>query len=677
MAYSALELMRQANLEKYGLDVGPEQPELVGSGNDLKSAALRFLHERCEGYRFDEAAAQREAGGGGFEGTSIAPEQIPYNMQMDIDRLCFERELERFIDSGVAADAYTIYYSYLEMLFGHYGKSKKMVELLSEYENNGSSLLMKHRDHYSHSVYVFTLGLAIFETNPTYRASFAEFYKLGDPDGHEAAHFFLTYWGLAALFHDIGYPFELPFEQVISYFEVDSEDRGPGSIYIAYHDLDRLTALTPEATAHLEGIFGRRFTSTNELLAFDLATKLGEEYHFDEEYMLDVVRRKPTAPSDFGYFMDHGWFSSARLYQELVEALGDDGVKAAHVDALSAILMHNSLYKFAIAFYKAKDPAKRGAPFRMELHPLAWLLMLCDELQCWDRTAYGRNSRTELHPMAADFDFSDGAIRGTYYYDAAEGEKIEEFEERYAAWEEGGEQGDPPRLKAYSDMAEKEQRFVRDIESIVDTSAAPLTIKPDIRLADRSRKRTYLSSSNFLHLYDFAVALNARYAHSGDEREVDTEELEHEFEELSLEYQLSNINQAKSFDRYLNAIRCFYTDRPVDFDMLRAFTPEQTAVFAPMEHKRWVMEHASMGWRKGEDYERLAEEHGENARDLRERFRMHKLAMDGSPSEEEIIEHYEGLSEEDKGKDWKPFNSMLELIKKFDGLRIYRLDESA
>ncbi len=30
-----------------------------------------------------------------------------------------------------------------------------MIELLSEYEANGSGLLMKHRDHYSHSVYVF------------------------------------------------------------------------------------------------------------------------------------------------------------------------------------------------------------------------------------------------------------------------------------------------------------------------------------------------------------------------------------------------------------------------------------------------------------------------------------------------------------------------------------------
>ena len=31
------------------------------------------------------------------------------------------------------------------------------------------------------------------------------------------------------------------------------------------------------------------------------------------------------------------------------------------------------------------------------------------------------------------------------------------------------------------------------------------------------------------------------------------------------------------------------------------------------------------------------------------------------------------LSPEDQGKDWLPFNSMLKLLRKYDGLRIYQL----
>jgi hypothetical protein len=198
---------------------------------------------------------------GKWRGTSIAPCQIPYNMQMDIDRLCLERELERFIDSGIAEDAYTVYYCYLEMFFGRYGKSKKMVELLSEFEANGSSLLMKHRDHYSHSVYVFALGLAIYETNGHFRRAFNAYYHLDKGTGKKArspkaAHFFLEYWGLTSLFHDIGYPFELPFEQVMSYFEVNKQERGKNKLYIAYRDIDAVTALGSEAKAHFEKLQG-------------------------------------------------------------------------------------------------------------------------------------------------------------------------------------------------------------------------------------------------------------------------------------------------------------------------------------------------------------------------------------------------------------------------------------
>ena len=42
---------------------------------------------------------------------------------------------------------------------------------------------------------------------------------------------------MSSLFHDIGYPFELPFEQVCSYFEVEGDKR-ESRPFVAYHDLD-------------------------------------------------------------------------------------------------------------------------------------------------------------------------------------------------------------------------------------------------------------------------------------------------------------------------------------------------------------------------------------------------------------------------------------------------------
>ncbi len=687
MAYTALLKMQQQNEADFGKGVGPFAPAKYFAEKDpgLKASALRFLHERCEGLGFDAKTEELENADGQYRGTGYLPGQIPYNAQMDLNRLCLERELEKFIDSGVAEDAYTIYYCYLEMFFGHYGKSKKMVELLSEFEANGSSLLMKHRDHYSHSVYVFALGLAIYESNSVYRTAFKKFYGFNTDEAdlsadHAAACCFLEFWGLTSLFHDIGYPFELPFEQVLSYFEVAGRDRGKGSLYLAYHDVDAVTALGSEAKKRFEQIYGRTFHNTEELFAFGITKRLGEAYGFSEGYMLRTIHEKPIAPDSFGYYMDHAYFSAARLFREIESSLGIGALQEMHVDALTAILLHNSLFKFAVSFYK-DDDAK--PPLQMDRHPLAFMLMLCDELQCWDRTAYGRNSRTELHPMAAEFDFSGNKIVAAYYYDAEEQEKIDSFKVRYKKWEDGGENGKAPRLKAYSDMAEKEQRFRTDISKIVDLREIPFKVVPATRTADRKKKHTYLSTSNFLHLYDFAVALNARYSYQGAEQAVENEVLEKEFEELSLEYQLSNINQAKSFSRYLDALGCFYTDRPVDYEMITRFNDEQIAVFAPMEHERWVREHISMGWKKGDLYEtadvpeKYIRQFGDEQKArkaLREIFRIHKLTMDGDPTEKEVFAHYESLPLEDRIKDYEPFNSMLKLVRKFDGLRIYKLD---
>lgn len=676
MAYTAIEKMRRKNEARFGADVGPMQPPLYTNRrkrNNLKSSALRFIHNRCEELRFDEAMEAEENEKGVYLGQSLKPGQIPCNMQKDIDRLCLEKALEAFIDSGIAEDAYAVYYSFLELFFGQYEKSKKMVELLSEYEVNGSSLLMKHRDHYSHSVYVFALGLAIYETNKAYRRAFRDFYRLEGKGENQIANLFLEYWGLSSLFHDIGYPFELPFEQVLSYFEVDNQERGKNSLFLAYRSVRSLTELDEPACDRFATLYGRCFSTTNELLAFDIANKLGRSYGFTEEYMLDVLDRKPTNPEDFGYYMDHAFFSATRLCQEMIRILKPENMSAMHVDVLSAIMLHNSLYKFNIAFCEDKKTEKRKAPLHMEQHPLAWLLMLCDELQCWDRTSYGRNSRKELHPMAASFDFSKQMISAVYIYDAAEHEKIEAYDRQCAEWEINPTKM-KPRLKAYSDMTGDKPDFATDIERIVDTSAIPLTVRLKLRRANHENKRTYLSSSNFLHFYDLAVALHARNMPGEPSRE----EMEAKFNASSLEYRLSTLSRTRYFATYLNAIGCFYTDKPVDFAMVTHFGKRDAAIFAPMEHERWVLEHQAMGWRYGTDYETLPldipakQEKAERAA-LREQLRCHKLCMDGRLTHEEIRAHYQRLPKAYQDLDWKPFNNLLELLKRYDGLRIYHL----
>lgn len=643
--------------------------------NTLEGAALAFIRECCEGLRFDRTRATTlSAGNLDHDGTGLKVNQIPFNMEKDIDRLCLENAVDRFLKSGKKEDAFDVYFCYLEMFVGDYEITRRMIELLSEFEANGSGLLMKHRDHYSHSVYVFVLGLAIFQSNKIYRDEYKKYYDIQDE--HQAACHYLQYWGLSSLFHDIGYPFELPFEQVASYFEV-AGDKRQDRPFVAYHALDSFVSLNDTVRGKLGEVIGNKnFSTTDEIFAFLLADKLGEVYGFTEEQMLTYLVEKPTQPDKFNHFMDHAYFSATVLFKKLFEEM-DCALTYAYLDSLTAILMHNSLYKFCIAHYKSEG----NKPFKAELHPLAYMLMLCDELQCWDRTAYGRNSKKELHPMGCSFDFSDNHIKAVYLYDEREMAKVNRFKDEYIEWLQTAE-GKAPGLKAYSGMYIKKNGisgFQEDIERIVDLTEIRLLVETGIAENVHAGNRSYLSDSNFINLYNFAIILNGRWDNSewkrakaaGQEEkflgdEILLKQYAENFKALSLEYMLSNINQAKAFARYMNEIGCFYTDKSVDFELVDKFTDEEIAKIGLMEHQRWLQEHYDMGWT-----------FGETSKEERDFLRRHKDMIpqfDGfDVSVDDAKTNYERLDMAEQDKDTDPMECMLAMLKLFDGLRIYRL----
>lgn len=630
----------------------------------LEHAVLTFISERCEDLRFDHE------NGDACTGRSLKENQIPFNMEKDIDRLCFENAVARFLESGKKQDAFDVYFCYLDMFVGDYNKTRRMIELLSEYEANGSRLLMKFRDHYVHSVYVFLLGVAIYETNHAFQTAYNSFYHLTEK---EAGAHFLQYWGLAALFHDIGYPFELPFEQVASYFEVNGEAR-KNRPYIAYRSMEKFTQ--PEEGIH---ILGRHFASSDEMYACLLEEKLGKAYSFTKESMHETLRTRASCPEKYNYFVDHAYFSATVLFRKLFVELECE-LQQAHLDSLTAILLHSSLYKFCVTNIKSPSTT----PFKMELHPMAYLLMLCDELQCWDRTAYGRNSITELYPFGCDFRFDADSIHATYVFDQKESHKINHFKKLYHAWLQDP-QGKCPELKSFSKIYIKNEQGVAnllaDIARIVDLSQ--LQLSADVRLEENVRrgKKTYFSESNFINLYNFATILNERWSNdqwkeaksTGMEEafltnKKVTEDCAASFKKLSLEYKLSNINQAKSFAEYMNEIGCFYTDKDVDHELLESFTEEEAVKIGILEHRRWLQEHYDMGWT-----------YGQPDKQVRETVRQHWdmipdfAAEDGVVSLEEAKKNYYRLDKEEQDKDIEPMECMLAMLRVFDGVRIYRL----
>ena len=800
MAYRALEKVRRLNKEAYGID-GPivpaqfdqirvEEKDEDGTIHtkyqkitDLERLALLFLREDCEDLRFSEQYEACED----RMGKSLNSNQIPYNMEKDLDRLCFENAVHRFMESGRSKDAFDIYFCFLEMFLGEYGKTKKIIEMLSEFETNASSLLMKHRDHYSHSAYVFVMGLAFYHSSETFRKAYYSSYQnfigangeiLSTKQEAQAACHFLKYWGLTALFHDIGYPFELSFEQVKSYFgntidyvpfvsynlnnfenskttellkktdkmidefslkyteavlknispiltdkeRAKLEKKINGFVDILFgaggcnglepfkcrasyeenclaiiHYLDNFRDLVIQRRQEdfqrirnlLPDYAGRNTDNLNEYLAAALFKNLGEDYAGFEDYvkyknsatnknsvdyqnyLFDVLAKKIN-PENFGGFIDHAYFSTIMLIECLFGIVSTDQLNEMYTNSFTAILMHNSLYKFSITNYKddGENGFNQGKHFRMERHPLAFLLMLCDEIQCWDRTSYGQVSRGELHPFDCELRFDGDQISAKYIFDQKQFDAI------------NVENGTYKKLKPNKDGTIE---FLSDIEQIVsingDTSFdesisrignISLIVSADLRV-DRRYRGSFLSSSNYIHFYKFAVLLHQK----NNIGKITEEEAERKFSELSLEYKINHLSRAKKFARYLNEIGCFYSDKPVDLECLYTFTKEFQDKMGPLEHERWCWEHYIMGWRYGEAYTKLSG-NKEILKTVRECTKTH-IDMPPEVSEENSIysmeigvRHYQKLSDEDKEKDTKSLNNFLSVLLKEDGIRIYR-----
>ena len=176
-----------------------------------------------------------------------------------------------------------------------------------------------------------------------------------------------------------------------------------------------------------------------------------------------------------------------------------------------------------------------------------------------------------------------------------------------------------------------------------------------------------------MHLYDFAVILSGRKRYNILDADNDSKiraEMEADFETKSLEYKLIDIERVKKFAAYLDAIDCFYTDRPVAYPPLKDFTDKDMDIIGPMEHERWLWIHHIMGWKYDDQYTRF-----DKAQQpfIREQTRTHKLMLrDGDYSREKIVEHYDQLPQSEKDKDTEPMNKLSELLSMLDGVKFYK-----
>ena len=307
-----------------------------------------------------------------------------------------------------------------------------LVKIMKRYEDNAGDLIDKQRDHFIHSVNVFLLGLAIYSQNENYRNYFIDYikstpyekyYKIDKEYSHEE---FLYRWGVAALFHDIGYPVEIIGNQLKKFINdgiqpISSEYSV--NLGIDFTDLDKFNHIL---------IFDEEFPNKYLELYPDaesldlykptdiMAHKISREFKglpFDKLYpylnnYVNNLKKKG--------FIDHGFFSSVLVldsYGYLIQKYGKDSFFFYFpiVDSASAILLHNfypNTLKRPITSEDleslddqkdSKDKKEFKCP-KFELvamepseNPLAYLLILCDELQEWNRQPIGVKTKQKSH----------------------------------------------------------------------------------------------------------------------------------------------------------------------------------------------------------------------------------------------------------------------------------------
>lgn len=566
---------------------------------------------------------------------------------------CLRRELKEFCKTGKKEDAFTVYFCFCEIfkVFGDgYNSMQKLLEFLSDHEYHSGELLKKHRDHYSHSAYVFALGLAIYANHNKYRDAIVDFYKDNKNDEKNKGFDlkFLYLWGLTALFHDIGYPFELAHEQIHTYVNElygSTEMKKP---FVSYSNMkgdndNYILALNDKVRGEAKNIFNNKEVdnfNVNDLLARGIEKRLG----LDFDILIEMFNNRYQNREEF---MDHAYFSSVLLIRQLV--VSDVEFTMPIVDVLTAIAFHNNL--------KRDLSEKKGLNTQVarDKHPLAFLLILCDELQNWDRTAFGTISKKDPLAYRANFEITDdkitkdkitkGKIKVTYVFDSY---NVTEYEQN---GKEGWKPTDRDNQNYIKTIGNKEEKsLAKNIESLLYLEDNEIEISTDQKAKEKKQK-AFASSDKFINLCDFAKAIHNSYNGYMKAMGKKTDE----FEDLSLEYKVTNLNQAKSYADKLELINCFYSDKELDYPIVNEFTAakddnaqrDDLGFLAREEHLRWVKEKYAADWTYGKE---------KNAKK--------KTHPDLIP--------YDALSKEERDKDELMVKNMIPLLYTYGhGVRIY------
>ena len=527
--------------------------------------------------------------------------------------------IDVFLETETTYNAYEIYQTFFMIYqITAEDKSKKkedtsivnepntlldLVKIMKKYEENTGDLIEKQRDHFIHSVNVFLLGLAIYAQNRSYREAFEsyilkspykKYYRINKKLSHEE---FLYRWGVASLFHDIGYPVEIIGKQLNKFINdgvksisstydadtaIDFKDFNEFNTIVKIdHDFaDEFTKKYPEAK------FLNLFKPT-DIMAHKIATD------FSDVDVNDVAKHLDNFVNIMGEsgFIDHGFFSAILVlnsYGHLIQkfAKKHDFFFYPIVDSATAILLHN-YYRNVLQ----KDPFNLTAMHPIQ-SPIAFLLILCDELQEWNRQPFGIKDKKRSHVNELDLLVDDKRLEVDYIV-------------------KSGSMG-----LGFSEDKEELLRHVLSVSSIFERNFLVYTdVQQDSNIMREIVKSEVQAPSTLLrNVEKLALKIHEQYIRTATEEfnkkkaegkidaeaEKDFMEKTRPFNELSSHLKLANIRQARSIPRKLNMIGCELAHKDDKREAITKFSREEVIDLAIFEHDEWCDEKIGQGWTYGE-----------------------------------------------------------------------------
>ncbi|MEA4894155.1 MAG: RyR domain-containing protein [Oscillospiraceae bacterium] len=548
-------------------------------------------------------------------------------------KIFMKQAICEFLDRETKETAFAVYRTFFDsyriVMKGASNPFVDLLDVLKNYEENAAVLIDKQRDHYIHSVNVFILGLCIYAQNAKYRAAFRRSVMNRDdyPYAYDTKNEEFFYrWGLAALFHDVGYPVEIVGRQVNKFIDFATNADGKKESVNVQLSFGNFEALNSIAEVVPKREFTRCYFERYEdcvyidalkpvdLLAHKIHSSLGVDLKAVKFALDDFV----NVMARFG-FIDHGYYSAIivlKWYGFLIQSAKyrPEYFFWPVLDSASAILLHNC-YKNMLQ----KKPFNLG-PLAPETHPIAYLLILCDELQEWNREAYGIKDRQRTLAAEARLEITDEKLSVTFI--THNGSLSEDFS-----------RGKKKLLSGLLAVSEVFETFN------VHCKALKKQVLP--RMKDEILPRPSLND-----LEKLARAIHELYNEKQLERYPDKPLKYPDLDRLTDSLKYSNLRQAMGIPEKLRQMG--YVMGPADCggEAIESIPREYVEYLAEREHEEWVEERKATGWVPGD-------------------------RVDAGKKTTPYLVPYSKLSEEIKQLDRDPVENIPELLSRI-GMAVYK-----